>query len=435
MPSIFHNRRHRDKNSGESEPKPDQTAVRPAPVAHAGPASLPSAWASSAQSRPPGSPAHTVPDPGSTFDFERSTEQQPTEIDLELRERKVRVFVSSTFLDMLEDREALMADAWPELRRFCDEKDIEFVEVDLRWGITESQAQQNQTMALCLKEISDCRPYFIGLLGERYGWRPEPGDIPETLLNEEPWITTALGKSATEIEMLHAVLNDPERCKRAFFYIRDREYAESKGSGFLPDNEQDRADLAGLKRRVNSLCDAGAATNHSYPAPEALAALVIADLKAAISEDFAEEQATDQISTEARRHEAYAAVRRQVYIGGERYYEQIDRHLLYRGNPIVITGESGGGKSALIANWLYLQRTASPDNFVFQHYIVSSEGSANYVRLVRRLINEIQVWTKSSEARPTDDSALGASLPMWLSSAKGTAAKAETSVPSVLWML
>jgi hypothetical protein len=32
---------------------------------------------------------------------------------------------------------------------------------------------------LCLAEIECCRPFFIGLLGERYGWVPE--EIPEGL--------------------------------------------------------------------------------------------------------------------------------------------------------------------------------------------------------------------------------------------------------------
>jgi len=35
--------------------------------------------------------------------------------------RRIRVFVSSTFRDMAVERDALMTHAWPELRRFCRE--------------------------------------------------------------------------------------------------------------------------------------------------------------------------------------------------------------------------------------------------------------------------------------------------------------------------
>ena len=38
--------------------------------------------------------------------------------------RRIRVFVSSTFRDMIEERNDLMTHAWPELRRFCQERQV-----------------------------------------------------------------------------------------------------------------------------------------------------------------------------------------------------------------------------------------------------------------------------------------------------------------------
>lgn len=40
---------------------------------------------------------------------------------------------------MMGERDELMTHAWPELRRFCCERQVELVEVDLRWGIAEEQ--------------------------------------------------------------------------------------------------------------------------------------------------------------------------------------------------------------------------------------------------------------------------------------------------------
>jgi hypothetical protein len=36
--------------------------------------------------------------------------------------RSIRVFVSSTFRNMVEERDELMNQTWPELRRFCRER-------------------------------------------------------------------------------------------------------------------------------------------------------------------------------------------------------------------------------------------------------------------------------------------------------------------------
>ena len=89
--------------------------------------------------------------------------------EIPIQNRRIRVFVSSTFRDMMGERDELMTHAWPELRRFCRERQVELVEVDLRWGIAEEQSTRKETLKLCLDEIRACRPFFIGLLGERYG--------------------------------------------------------------------------------------------------------------------------------------------------------------------------------------------------------------------------------------------------------------------------
>lgn len=87
--------------------------------------------------------------------------------------RTVRVFISSIFRDMQEERDYLVKLAFPALRKHCNKRYIDFVEVDLRWGITEEQSERGEVLPICLAEIENCRPYFIGILEERYGYVPE----------------------------------------------------------------------------------------------------------------------------------------------------------------------------------------------------------------------------------------------------------------------
>jgi hypothetical protein len=161
---------------------------------------------------------------------------------------------------------------------------VELVEVDLRWGITEEQSQRKETVRYCLAEIRRCRPYFIGLLGERYGWVPEPEAFPETLLEEHAWLTPEIAqKSATELEILHGVLNDPEMARRAFFYFRDPAYAQEHGGDFLPADAEHAARQQALKDRIRSVCEEKGIPlreGDQYRDPETLAALVLEDLTA-----------------------------------------------------------------------------------------------------------------------------------------------------------
>src|SRR3954454_17612476 len=86
--------------------------------------------------------------------------------------KTVRVFLSSTFRDMHAERDHLVKVVFPALRERLEPYRDHLVDVDLRWGVTREQAESDQALGLCLQQIDECRPFFVGLLGERYGWVP-----------------------------------------------------------------------------------------------------------------------------------------------------------------------------------------------------------------------------------------------------------------------
>src|SRR5271170_8041909 len=96
-------------------------------------------------------------------------------------EKLVRVFISSTFRDMHAERDHLNRFVFPELRSRCLRLGWDFLGVDLRWGITEEDAEREGTLALCLKEVEHCRPFFLGLLGGLYGSVMAPPAILATI--------------------------------------------------------------------------------------------------------------------------------------------------------------------------------------------------------------------------------------------------------------
>src|SRR6056297_3646701 len=115
------------------------------------------------------------------------------------KNRHIRIFISSTFGDMHEERDILIKQSFPELRKRCRERGVELTEVDLRWGVTEEQAENGEVLGVCLHEIENCRPYFIGLMGERYGWVPPKEKIKPDVIQTQPWLEEHLDKSVTEM--------------------------------------------------------------------------------------------------------------------------------------------------------------------------------------------------------------------------------------------
>ncbi len=132
----------------------------------------------------------------------------------------VRTFISSTFLDLQEERDVMVNIVFPRLRRRFRNTGLEIVDVDLRWGVTEEQASRGETIGLCLAEIERCRPFFIGIVGERYGWVPDPAALSVSLQLAYPVLIDNAGKSITEIEFDFGPLGKPDEGWRAIFLLR-----------------------------------------------------------------------------------------------------------------------------------------------------------------------------------------------------------------------
>ena len=79
----------------------------------------------------------------------------------------VRIFISSTFRDMHAERDYLAKVVFPELRERCAKRRLHLVDLDLRWGVTEEEAEQGKVLEIVLNEIDRSRPFFVAILGER----------------------------------------------------------------------------------------------------------------------------------------------------------------------------------------------------------------------------------------------------------------------------
>ncbi|MFQ5642416.1 MAG: tetratricopeptide repeat protein [Thiogranum sp.] len=347
-------------------------------------------------------------------------EQADTEVEenvtvAPMQERTIRVFVSSTFRDMHAEREELVKRVFPQLRKLCGERGVTWGEVDLRWGITDEQKAEGQVLPICLAEIEKSRPYFIGLLGERYGWVPD--GVEQGLTEREPWLKDHEGQSVTELEMLHGVLNDPEMAEHAFFYFRDREASAQVEAqlaaqpGYRPEPGTSKARLAALKQRIVA---SGFPVYRDYPDPGAFGARVLADLTAVIDRRFPAGAEADPLDRDALDHAAFARSRAQVYIGRQAYYDRLDDYVAGDAPAVVLLGESGTGKSALLANWALRYEEKHPDDFVFTHFIGSTQQSSDHIALIRRLIGEIRRRFDVGEEIPDSPEALCQALPGWL---------------------
>jgi hypothetical protein len=266
------------------------------------------------------------------------------------RSYAVRLFISSTFQDLQAEREVLVKRVFPELRACCEARGVSWGEVDLRWGITAAEADEGRVLPICLEEIDECRPFFLAILGHRYGWIP--ASIDAGLIERHKWLAGQSGRSVTELEIRHGALRS--QSARALFYLRDPAWLDRLPAGverarFESTDPEARRRLAELKeelRRSRYLV-------REFSDAEELGSLVRSDLSALIAEVI-----PPLPITAAQRHEAAQCVLidrlARAHVGRDAELARLRAHARSARAPcgLIVTGEPGAGKSSLLAEWV-----------------------------------------------------------------------------------
>lgn len=279
--------------------------------------------------------------------------------------KDISIFVSSTFVDMQSERDLLRERILPELEEHVKKYGVNINFIDLRWGIDTSdvseEASTNKIVKTCVDEIIGSKPYFISLIGERYGWIPEPKYIENALyslgLNDARGFEDI---SITEFEIRVAEYLGKADIRSLYFLREPIDYGADDDSRakLVSADADDRARIDALKKHIR---DAFPERTFDYAAEwsakercvvglEAFCRVAVDGLKKLIDDDFAGALSPSNWIEEFESfQESYIASRNAVFRGREKEISELLRRLDGRGATYLITGESGNGKSALVA--------------------------------------------------------------------------------------
>ena len=299
------------------------------------------------------------------------------ELFSDAKKRNVRVFISSTFRDMMEERDYLMKNVFPEIRKTCKDYGIDFTEIDLRWGVTNEEAEQGKVIEICLNEIDKSRPYFIGILGERYGWIPdekERSKIEKTLENFY-WLHRDFDEklSITEMEIQYGVLRNEKMEGNAFFYLRDKNLTPNQKDFFEKEDSPEHKKLLQLK---NSLLKQEEYPVRDFNSVKELGDLIRNDLQKAIIRD-------SKLDRKLTEHEKFQVAQLNLmkqldtfYVPPKNSLEKLNEFLISENNKMVIYSGQGNGKSALLSHWIreiYHSKNHTPVLFHFTGVYVKAD--------------------------------------------------------------
>ncbi len=180
--------------------------------------------------------------------------------------RRYNIFISSTFKDMDYERDIIKFRVIPELnRRYRDDR-IELQAIDLRLGVNTAHLSEEESerkvLSVCTSCIDSARPFFIGLIGHRYGWVPSEKRWQEFIASlsedEAQLLSDTAGCSVTEMEIVYGALSQSKfDNSHVLFFLRDEDSYKNIPpeikSGFFDDSSESVKKLSALKNKIISL--------------------------------------------------------------------------------------------------------------------------------------------------------------------------------------
>lgn len=327
------------------------------------------------------------------------------------------IFVSSTFRDMQTERDILRDVVLPQINEFAAQYGCRVELVDLRWGVDTTGAseeeQSRKVLYTCLDEIDRSRPFFIGILGDRYGWVPPGetlGQIAGALSDENIAQSLASGeyreKSVTALEIEYGALRaaDPPEC---YFYMRQADYSvlsDEVRSRYVDDPEnlvkQNRLKAGVTSRFPARVRDYPAViANNEITGLEEFARMVTSDIVAGLCAEWGEppQQAFSTQEQEARSLVAFRREHIEGFVGREEELSFLREVCLgeAEASVVLVQGVGGNGKSALMCK---LMDEVAPHCFLLPFSCGLTPSSSRLEGLLRAFI-----WRLSAFLDQQDD--------------------------------
>ncbi|XP_035668715.1 uncharacterized protein LOC118410916 isoform X3 [Branchiostoma floridae] len=337
--------------------------------------------------------------------------------------QEVRIFVSSTFADFHAEREALVKKVFPELREWCEGRQLHLVECDLRWGVPKDSTSQT-TISICLEELDRClketdgQPFFLAMLGERYGWIPSSEDVSADIRDNFDWVDHL---SITHMEVTHGALR-PKNPNAAFF-LRDptflKDIPEEFYGSFVDDDPLCVEQLKELKSRLHlkfpdqtfdykcNFSDVQAADNKVQLSDlDDFCTQAVEFLKNAFNKKYPEDRLQhDPLSIELLPHDTYMEQKGQLVLGREAEMEKLmqfatgddvsssavpsDSGQAEQGScPILmVLAQPGTGKSSLMAKFT-MEVIQKSDNVLY-HFVGCGPDTMDPTNILQRLYKKL----------------------------------------------
>ena len=321
------------------------------------------------------------------------------------------IFISSTFIDMQAERDMVQERVVPALRAEARKYGDNVGVIDLRWGVDTSTLETEEGSAkvlkVCLDEIDRSHPYMLIFLGERYGTMMREDQIERSVRGrEDKYTTDDYVKSITALEVEYGALSEKygelDHCVVCFREPVVHMIDEQNRPLYSEKMELGREKLQVLKDKI---CRELGTTERlitytgTWDKSEGKLKDFISNgqpLDKVLTECFMDMFREDwkeyeQLSWQDKEQLSFRALmesKLRTFAGREELLEEYYQKITNANCPIILRGETGSGKTAIMCK--LAERLQREGENVFTFFAGVGSRSTNAESLVKQMVYYVE---------------------------------------------
>ena len=272
--------------------------------------------------------------------------------------KTAKFFLSSTFQDLEMERDEVVK-LFARMRKIAAKRCISLLLYDLRWR---EKHVDESVVAWCLDMVRQCQ-YFVGILGNRYGWRPEENNPREI--------------SITEMEIEEA-LKSSEKKNRFFCF------------GNLGIEDRDAKEKKALERLKEKIQEAGEEV-YFFENQRELLNIMEENLQRRIDRDYPQKVEMEKYDRQ-KALEEFIAQKRAGFMGRKEFLKRLENFALggEKENILGISAVAGTGKSALMSK--FIEQCKKLGIEIIYHFMSMNRDSRKVEDMISHFAH--QLWEK-----------------------------------------
>ncbi|XP_033737542.1 LOW QUALITY PROTEIN: nephrocystin-3-like [Pecten maximus] len=348
----------------------------------------------------------------------------------------VKIFITSFSDEFHSERDVIRKQVLPELRSWCESKQLTLVEHFVKWGSRHPERRDVSDQEKIQTSIESCyfhnvMPLFLNITSEALGWVPMWGEHSDDHIED---FIASYGLLVEDLEVMYGAYREDNH--NSLFLMRQDEFLDKVPATEIKYFVRDTAASQKIKSSGDKISQKFPSSRVSkykvqytgldqrkrprVQFEDSFTQTVTEFCKQKIAYDFLGEQpqsSTREDSNTKLEHQFFMKNKGEFVLGRSDVIQKIEDYIFRdeKDVPLLILGGQGYGKSSILCKAAtviekkvqeeQIQSTSGQKWHVFFHFVGAAPGSTCLEAMLKRLLREMEVINDSNIPRGIESTA------------------------------